>query len=174
MRAASIAWTCDETSDALTIAVNAYKIALAQSRHEEGTKRSACLWGPGAPNGNFAQMVLDTQQVRESAFDTLGLATDGTTAIKALVQEFHDTAAKTEHAWASHPFARIEGGRLRLRRDPRQSEPEGTAVLRQLVRRDLSRVRIEHLLMEIDALYGFSQHLQPPLPRPRTAMIFYD
>ena len=102
------------------------------------------------------------QQVRESAFDTLGLATDGTTAIKALVQEFHDTAAKTEHAWASNPFARIEGGRLRLRRDPRQSEPEGTAALRQLVRRALSRVRIEHLLMEVDTLCGFSQHLKPP------------
>jgi hypothetical protein len=56
-----------------------------------------------------------------------------------LVQEFHDTATKTEHDWASNPFARIEGGRLRLRRDPRQIEPEGTAALRQLVRRDLSR-----------------------------------
>jgi len=61
MRAASIAWTCGETIDALTIVVNAYRIALAQSRHEEGTQRSACVWGSGALNGNFAQMVLDTQ-----------------------------------------------------------------------------------------------------------------
>ena len=102
------------------------------------------------------------QQVRASALATLGLATDGTTAIKALVQEFHDTAAKTEHAWASNPFARIEGGRLRLRRDPRQSEPEGTAALRQLVRRDRSRVRLEHLLMKVDTLCGVSQHVKPP------------
>jgi hypothetical protein len=88
--------------------------------------------------------------------------TDGTTAIKALVQEFHDTAAKTEHAWASNPFVRIEGGRLRLRRDPRQSDPEGTAALRQLVRRDRSRVRLEHLLMKVDTLCGVSQHVKPP------------
>jgi Tn3 transposase DDE domain len=34
--------------------------------------------------------------------------------------------------------------------------------LRQLVRRDLSRVRIAQLLMEVDALCGFSQYLTPP------------
>jgi TnpA family transposase len=102
------------------------------------------------------------QQIRASAFDTLGLPTDGTAAVKALVQEFHDTAAQTERDWASNPFVRIEGGRLRLRRAPRQSEPAGTAALRQLVRRDLSRVRIEQLLMEVDALCGFSQYLTPP------------
>jgi hypothetical protein len=92
------------------------------------------------------------QGIRESAFDALGLPADGTTAVNALVQEFHETAAQTERDFASNPFARIEGGRLRLRRDPRQKEPAGTAALRQLVRRDLSRVRIEHLLMEVDAL----------------------
>jgi hypothetical protein len=60
MKTASIAWTGGETIDALTIAGNAYRIACAQSRHEAGTTRSACLWGPGLLNGNFAQMVLDT------------------------------------------------------------------------------------------------------------------
>ena len=77
------------------------------------------------------------QQMRESALDTLGLPTDGTAAVQALVREFHETAARPSRALASNPFARIEGGRLRLRRDPRQREPEGTAALRQLVRRDL-------------------------------------
>ncbi len=108
------------------------------------------------------------QQIRESAFDTLGLPTDGATAVNTLVHEFHDTAAKTEHDWASNPFARIEGGRLRLRRDPRQIEPDGTAALRQLVRRDLSRVRIEHLLMDVDARCGFSQYLTPPTAEAST------
>ena len=44
-----------------------------------------------------------------------------------------------------------------------QIEPEGTAALRQLVRRDLSRVRIEQLLMEVDTHCGFSRHLVPPM-----------
>lgn len=103
------------------------------------------------------------QRIRESAFETLGLPTDGAAAVQALAQEFHDTAAQTERDLAANRFARIEGGRLRLRRDPRQSEPEGTAALRQLVRRDLSRVRIEQLLMEVDGLCGFSKYLTPPM-----------
>ena len=36
------------------------------------------------------------QQIRASAFDTLGLPTDGTAAVQALVREFHETAAQTE------------------------------------------------------------------------------
>jgi hypothetical protein len=108
------------------------------------------------------------QEIRESVFDTLSLPTDSATAVNALVQEFHETAAQTEQGLASNPFARIEGGRLRLRRDPRQKEPEGMAALRQLVRRDLSRVRIEHLLLEVDARCGFSQHLTPPLAEAST------
>jgi len=96
------------------------------------------------------------QELRESVFDVLGLPTDGVTAVKALVHEFHDTAAQTERDWASNPFAGLEGGRLRWRRAPRQIEPDGTAALRQWVRRELSRVRIEHLLMEVDARCGLS------------------
>jgi TnpA family transposase len=103
------------------------------------------------------------QQMRPTAFNKLGLPSDGADAVQALVREFHETAAQTEQGLASNPFARIENGRLRLRKEPRQIEPEGTAALRQLVRRDLSRVRIEQLLMEVDAYCGFSRHLVPPL-----------
>jgi hypothetical protein len=106
---------------------------------------------------------LAWQQMRATAFNTLGLPPDGTAAVRALVREFHETATSTEQGLASNPFARIDGGRLRLRREPRQIEPEGTAALRQLVRRDLSRVRIEQLLMEVDTHCGFSRHLIPPM-----------
>src|SRR4030095_5516185 len=47
MKTASIAWTGGETIDALTIAGNAYRIAFAQSSHEAGATRAACLWGRG-------------------------------------------------------------------------------------------------------------------------------
>lgn len=103
------------------------------------------------------------QQTRETAVHQLGLPPEGTAAVQALVHEFHETAARTEQGLASNPFARIEGGKLRFRREPRHSEPEGTAVLRQLLRRDLTRVRIEQLLMDVDAHCGFSRHLVPPL-----------
>src|SRR5262249_16885510 len=103
------------------------------------------------------------QQIRATAFNKLGLPSDGTAAVQALVREFHETAPCTEQGLASNPFARIEGGRLRLRREPRQMEPEGTAALRQLVRRDLAHVRIEQLLMEVDTHCGFSRHLAPSM-----------
>ena len=111
------------------------------------------------------------QQIRATAFNTLGLPSDGTAAVQALVREFHETASRTERGLASNPFARIEGGRLRLRREPRQIEPEGTAALRQMVRRDLSRVRIEQLLMEVDTHCGFSRHLTPPMDDRQTGTV---
>ena len=40
------------------------------------------------------------QHIRASAFDTLGLPTDGTAAVKAWSKSF-DTAAQTERDWAS-------------------------------------------------------------------------
>src|SRR5712691_10538753 len=86
------------------------------------------------------------QQTRATAVNTLGLPPEGTAAVQTLVREFHETAARTEQGLATNPFARIEGGQLHFRREPRQSEPKGTAALRQLLRHDLARVRIEHLL----------------------------
>jgi TnpA family transposase len=142
-----------------------WEISLALELKE--TLRSGDVFLPDSRRHvSFLKLGYDDpgwQDIRESAFETLGLPTDGTTAVKALAQEFHDTAAQTERDLVANPFARIEKGRLRLRRDPKQSEPEGTAALRQLVRRDLSRVRIEQLLMEVDGLCGFSKYLTPPM-----------
>jgi TnpA family transposase len=106
------------------------------------------------------------QQTRATAVNTLGLPPEGTAAVQTLVREFHETAARTEQGLATNPFARIEGGQLHFRREPRQSELKGTAALRQLLRHDLARVRIEHLLMDVDAHCGFSRHLVPPLADP--------
>jgi Domain of unknown function (DUF4158) len=47
------------------------------------------------------------QQIRAMAFNTLGLPSDGTAAVQALVREFHETASRTERDLASNPFARI-------------------------------------------------------------------
>jgi TnpA family transposase len=80
-----------------------------------------------------------------------------------LAREFHETATHTEQEWASNPYVRVEHDRLHVRREPRQPEPSGTGTLRHLVRRALTRVRIERLLMDVDAHCGFSRVLVPPL-----------
>ncbi len=102
-------------------------------------------------------------EVRGAAYEVLRLPTEGNDAIARLVQEFHQRSAKTEERLARNPFARIEEGRLRTRKEPRQGEPEGTAHLRQLVRRAQGRIRIERLLMHVDARCHFSKHLVPPV-----------
>ena len=105
------------------------------------------------------------QQTRETAVHKLGLPSEGPAAVQALVREFHETAARTEQGLASNPFARIEGGQLRFHREPRHSEPKGTVALRQLLRRDLTRVRIEQLLMDVDAHCGFSLNVESAVSR---------
>ena len=109
-------------------------------------------------------------QIRPTAFETLQLPTDGTVAVQALVREFHAIATSTEQGWASNPYARVEHDRLHVRREPRQAEPMGTSTLRPLVRRALARVRIERLLMDVDARCGFSRYLVPPIQEDTAAL----
>ena len=94
----------------------------------------------------------------------------GTVAVQALAREFHESATSTEQGWASNPYVRVEHDRLHVRREPRQPEPSGTGTLRQLVRRALARVRIERLLMDVDAHCGFSRALVPPLQEDTAAL----
>jgi hypothetical protein len=145
-----------------------WEIALALAL-KDALRSGDVFWPDSRRHVSFWHLCYDEpawQEIRVTAFNTLGLPSDGTAAVQALVREFHETATCTEQGLASNPFARIEGGRLRLRREPRQIEPEGTAALRQLVRRDLARVRIEQLLMEVDTHCGFSRHLAPSMADP--------
>jgi TnpA family transposase len=145
-----------------------WEIALALAL-KDALRRGDVFLPDSRRHVSFWRLCYDEptwQQTRETAVHTLRLPPEGTAAVQALVREFHETAAHTEQGLATNPFARIEGGQLRFRRDPRHSEPKGTAALRQLLRRDLARVRIEQLLMDVDAHCGFSRHLVPPLTDP--------
>ena len=100
-------------------------------------------------------------RVREQAFADLQLPREASEAIERLLRAFHDQAEQTERGLAGNPYARVEDGRLRVQREKKIEEPAATAELRQLVRRALPKVRIERLLMEVDARCGFSRHLVP-------------
>ncbi len=142
-----------------------WEIAVALELKE--ALRSGNVFLPGSrQHVSFWKLCYDEptwEQVRPTAFETLRLPMDGTVAVQTLVREFHETATRTEQGLMSNPYARVEQGRLRVRRELRQPEPAGTAALRQLVGRELSRVRIERLLMEVDARCGFSRCLVPPI-----------
>jgi hypothetical protein len=145
-----------------------WEMALALAL-KDALRSGDVFWPDSRRHVSFWHLCYDEptwQQTRETAVNTLGLPPEGTAAGQALVREFYETAARTEQGLATNPFARMEDGQLRFRREPRHSEPKGTAALRQLLRRDRARVRIEQLLMDVDAHCGFSRHLVPPLADP--------
>jgi TnpA family transposase len=149
-----------------------WEVAVASELKE--ALRSGNLFLPESrQHVSFWKLCYDEptwEQVRPTAFETLQLPTDGTMAVQALAREFHETATRTEQGCASNPYARVEHDRLHVRREPRQPEPPGTGTLRQLVRRALARVRIERLLMDVDAHCGFSRALVPPLQEDAAAL----
>lgn len=148
--------------------------ALAVALELKDALRSGNVFLPGSrQHVSFWKLCYDDPtwaEVRPTAFETLQLPIDGTVAVQALAREFHEIATSTEQGWPSNPYVRVERDRLHVRRDPRQLEPTGTGPLRQLVRRALARVRIERLLMDVDAHCGFSHALVPPLPEDAAAL----
>jgi len=149
-----------------------WEIALALAIKD--ALRSGNLYVPMSrrhlPFWNLCYDEAAWTRVRTTAFEELGLPAEGQAAVARLLHEFHQSAARAEEGLVQNPFARVErhrdrpGGQLRTRKEPGLTEPEGTAHLRQLVRRAQGRVRIERLLMEVDAVCHFSKHLTPPIP----------
>lgn len=70
-------------------------------------------------------------------------------------------AAQFTRGLPMNPYIAIKEGALVVKRDPAVEEPEGAERFRQLVTRHMPKVRIEHLLDQVDAISGFSRHLQP-------------
>jgi hypothetical protein len=101
------------------------------------------------------------QQQRPVAYRELGLPVEADTATTKLVSEFLQTADRTAIELPSNRFAAIVNGQLQLKRDPAIEEPMDTLLLRQMIKRHFSRIRIEWLLFEVDGWCGFSNALRP-------------
>jgi hypothetical protein len=78
-----------------------------------------------------------------------------------LVNEFRVTAERMALNLPTNPFAEIVAGELRFKRDPALEESPETPLLRQLLAHSLSKVRIERLLMTVDARCHFTAALKP-------------
>lgn len=98
---------------------------------------------------------------KPAAYQALGLPVEAEAALAPLIEEFRATAAGTALNLPTNPFAELVAGELRLKRDPALEEPAQAPLLRQLLARHLSKVRIEHLLREVDAYCRFTAALQP-------------
>ena len=86
----------------------------------------------------------------------------------SLADEFRRGASEAELRFAKDPFARIEHGRFKLRRDDLKKRRE--SHLQKTISASLPLIRVEQLLMEVDQATGFTRSfvpLQDHRSRPR-------
>lgn len=91
-----------------------------------------------------------------------GFSLDPSHILKQLVGEFDQVAAAAINGFDRNAFIQNKGGQIRFSRDKAQDEAPEVKKLRQLIESAMPKIRVEHLLMQVDALCGFSGELKPP------------
>jgi TnpA family transposase len=109
---------------------------------------------------SFWNMVYSDQEWRHEKNDR-DPSNDYTQTVKQLLAEFDTSAQRAIEGLDRNPFINHVKGKIRFHREEAVQEPEEVARLRQLIEIGLPRVRIEHLLMEVDALSGFIEKIRP-------------
>jgi TnpA family transposase len=78
-----------------------------------------------------------------------------------LTQQFHEATALAQQRFAGDPFAEIQEGKLKLKRDDTMVFPAAVPALQKVIEARLPLIRIERLLMDVDHLTHFSRHFTP-------------
>lgn len=98
---------------------------------------------------------------REQVYVELVLPEEATQALDRLRQMFHETASAADCGMSQNPFAEIHDGQLHVGRRDALHIPDSVRELRRVIETSLPRIRIEHLLAEVDAWTGFTKAFQP-------------
>lgn len=158
------AWRKTLYTEASGIHRKTWEIALALALRD--ALRSGDVYLPDSrKHVSFWNLCYDDpawNQKRPAAYHQMDLSMDAGAAMRKLTREFNETAGNTATNLSINPFVNIVDQTIQVRREPALVEPQETAALRQFVERDMSTVRIEQLLMEVDGLCGFSHALKPP------------
>jgi hypothetical protein len=75
--------------------------------------------------------------------------------------QFHKSASQAEKFFDLGSFAKIQNGKLRLKRDDKAIIPASVTRLQKAIDASMPSIRIEQLLMEVDKLTDFSRHFIP-------------
>jgi hypothetical protein len=111
-------------------------------------------------HGHFWNLVYDQtrwEQEREQGFARLSLPADSDPALQHLELELNRVAAEAQQGLPANPFATVRQGRLKLKQPDRLETWESTEQLRRLFKSLLGRIRIEHLLREVDGWCRFTE-----------------
>jgi Tn3 transposase DDE domain len=139
----------------IALAVAVRDALRARELYLSGSRRYVSFW----------KLVYTDEQwkaERQKLVSSKGSGSDCDAFLQRLQRELDYHADETEIGLANNPCVRMQSGRLRIRKD--QPEPESLRVkqLRQAIESHLPRIRIERLLLEVDALCGFTRQLRPP------------
>ena len=111
-------------------------------------------------HGHFWNLVYDQtrwEQERQQGFALLSLPGNADPALEHLELELNRVAAEAQQGLAPNPFAAVRQGRLKLKQPDRLETLESTEQLRRLFKSLLGRIRIEHLLREVDDRCRFTE-----------------
>ena len=111
-------------------------------------------------HGQFWNLVYDQAQWaqdRPKGYELLSLPTSPGPALQHLELELDRLAAEAAEGLAANPFAAVRHGSLKLKQPDRLEELESTEQLRRLFKSLLGRVRIEHLLRDVDGGCRFTE-----------------
>jgi TnpA family transposase len=113
---------------------------------------------------SFWNLVHDAKQweeKRSAAYETLHLPTEADHAVHRLRAELDRTVQELVNGLDANPFASLREGRLEYARQDAEEEPASVRELRRAIEPHLPRIRIEDLLIEVDAWCGFTRELVP-------------
>ena len=113
---------------------------------------------------SFWNLVYDANrwtEERPQAYLDLNLPREGNEVLIRLQVEFDQAAAEFGQGLPENPFVQIRDGQLKLRQPDALPVPERVRALRRVILTHLPRVRIETLLLQVDAWCQFSRALAP-------------
>jgi TnpA family transposase len=149
----------DESGD---VNRNAWETALALVIKD--ALRSADLYLPQSRHHvSFWNLTLNDSQwgaSKDSAYTELEQPCQDE-ARPVLLRQFRESVSDAEERFGHDEFARIEKGRLLLKRDDRTVIPPEVVGLQKAIDANMPPIRIEKLLMEVNQMTGFSRHFLP-------------
>jgi hypothetical protein len=98
---------------------------------------------------------------RARAYRELTLAPEAGDAVDRLRHELDAAAEAFEEGLDKNPFACLDGGELALSKRDALDVPNSVRELRRVIETNRPRIRIEDLLVEVDACCGFTGELAP-------------
>lgn len=113
---------------------------------------------------SFWNMIYDEKRWltdRTKIYVEHGFPEDGKEIVTKLSQKQRHFAETAINRISSNSFIKVKNDSVRFAKDDPDPEPGEVKTLRQLIEASLPKIRIEHLLMEVDALCGFSKELKP-------------